>query len=363
MKVCVFAGGLGTTLVSRILPLSKALEEYGIESQVITPIAWNSIARGKLGNLLSASITYSLEKCIKAIVKTSDVVIIGRSSNLQAYLLTKALKRRNVKVIFDLDDALFLPVGSLFGVKVRPGSFYLEKIIKEADYVTTNGHYLLDYAKEFANYCCVIHDPIDTNLFHPKNKVWKDDKITIMWEGNASVNYENLTLLANPLKRIAKEYGKRVRFKIVSYLGDKRVKALFGPLERLMEIDYGSEQWLPMKEFAKLVYDTDIMVAPLLKNKWYQGKSALRVGIGMAMGVPVVASPVGEQKYVIKHGVNGLLARNEQEWYNYLKGLIEDENLRRSIGREGRKTAEKELSLEVNGKKLYEIIKSIMIEA
>jgi len=25
---------------------------------------------------------------------------------------------------------------------------------------------------------------------------------------------------------------------------------------------------------------------------------ALRVGVGMAMGIPVVASPVGEQKYV-----------------------------------------------------------------
>jgi len=77
------------------------------------------------------------------------------------------------------------------------------------------------------------------------------------------------------------------------------------------------------------------------------------------MGIPVVASPVGEQKYVIKHGVNGFLARNEEEWYNYLRILIEDDDLRRRMGREGRKTAEKELSLEVNGERLYEIIKDI----
>jgi glycosyltransferase involved in cell wall biosynthesis len=80
----------------------------------------------------------------------------------------------------------------------------------------------------------------------------------------------------------------------------------------------------------------------------------------MAMGIPVVASPVGEQKYVVKHGVNGFFAKNEEEWYNYLKMLIEDDDLRRRMGREARKTAEKELSLEVNGKKLYKIIKRIV---
>lgn len=51
--------------------------------------------------------------------------------------------------------------------------------------------------------------------------------------------------------------------------------------------------------------------------------------------------------------------RNEQEWYNYLKILIEDEKLRKKMGMEGRKTAEKELSLEVNGKNCIKIIKAV----
>ena len=359
MKVSVFAGGLRTTLTSRILPLAKALKEYGIESQVITPIAWNSIARGKLGNFLSATITYSLEKCVRAIAESADVVIIGRASNLQVYLLTKVLKRRNVKIIFDLDDALFLPVGSLFGVKVRPGSFYLEKILKDADYITVNGHYLLHYAKNFNHKISIIHDPIDTELFSPKKKEGDPDKIVIGWQGNARVHRENLAMLVKPLKEIAKECGN-VKFKIASYLGDSLIKEMFSPLEDLMEVDYGSERWLPIKSFAELIYDFDIMVAPLKGNIWYEGKSALRAGLGMAMGIPVVASPVGEQKYVIRHGINGFLAKSEDEWVKYLSILIEDDNLRNRMGEEGRKIAEKELSMEVNGKKLYEIIKSIV---
>jgi len=313
MKVRFFAGGLYTTLVARIKPLANFLSSFGVDCDVITPINFGRFAKGKIANIFSAILTYSARKCVEAI-NASDVVLIGRSSNLQAYLLMKALKRRNVRVIFDLDDALFLPVGSLLGIKIRPGSFYLERMLKEADYVTVSGHYLLHYVKRYNRNTSIINTPVDTNLFNPKFRSRNNDKVTITWEGNANVNLENLTMLVNPLRMIAKEYGRKVKFKIASYLGDQRVKKLFHPLEKYMEVDYGSERWLPMNRFARLIYDSDIMVSPLKKNPWFDGKSALRVGIAMAMGIPVVASPIGEQKYIVKHGVNGFFAYNEIEW-------------------------------------------------
>jgi glycosyltransferase involved in cell wall biosynthesis len=359
MKVSIFAGGLQTTLTSRILLLAKVLEERGIETEVITPIAWNSLARGKLGNILSVALTYHPKKYVKAIIESADIVIIARSSNLQAYLFAKMLKRRNVKVIFDLDDALFLPVGSLFGIKIRPGSFYLEKIIENADYVTVNGHFLLHYAENFNQKASIIHDPIDTEMFSPKKKVTDPGKVVIGWEGNARVHHRNLAMLVKPLKEIGKEYDN-VKFKIASSLGDPSIKEMFSPLESVMEVDYGSEHWIPMQIFAKLIYDFDISVSPLESTMWNEGKSALRVGTSMAMGIPVVASPVGGQKYVVKHGVNGFLARNEEEWCNYLRILIEDEELRKEMGFRGREIAEKELSAEVNGRKLYNIVSSLV---
>ena len=119
-----------------------------------------------------------------------------------------------------------------------------------------------------------------------------------------------------------------------------------------MEIDYGSDHWLSLRQFAKLLFDFDIMVAPLATNDWNQGKSALRVSAGMAIGIPVVASPVGEQKYVIEHGVNGFLAANELEWYSFLKVLIENDELRHEMGKHARETSENELSLNISGRKI-----------
>ena len=131
---------------------------------------------------------------------------------------------------------------------------------------------------------------------------------------------------------------------------------MFDELERVMDIDYGSNQWVPIEKLPELLSDFDIMVAPLQKTAWYEGKSALRAGLGMAMGIPVVASHVGEQKYVLRHGVNGFLAKNEGEWYTYLKLLIENASMRASIGLRGRETVKKELSLSVCGRNLLKIL-------
>jgi len=357
MKVNIFAGGLYTTFTARILPLAKALESFGVKCKVIPPIKWHSIVKGKLSNILSITLTHDPNEYVETLTVPPDIVIIGRSSTLQMYLLQKVLKSKGIKVLFDLDDALFLPTSKLFGVGIRPNSFCLEEIIRSADFVTVNGHALSKYVKLFNSNTALIHDPIDTDLFNPQFKKHYD-KVTIGWQGNPKAHYENLKSLIKPLEKIAQEYN--IKFKIASYLGDLRVRELFKQLEKFAEVDYGLSHWVPINKFAELLYEFDIMVAPLMKTPWYEGKSALKVGIGMALGIPVVASPVGEQKYVIKHGINGFLANNENEWYHYLKILIENEKLRKFIGKSGRKTAEKELSLRVCGKKLFETLGKLL---
>jgi glycosyltransferase involved in cell wall biosynthesis len=360
MRITIFAGGLYTTLSARTLPLAEFLQKrYNITAEIITPITWNFIAKGKIGNILSLTFTYRIEEYIKAVMKSSDIVMIRRTANTQTYIFQKILKERGVKVLFDIDDALFLPSSNIFGIKIRPGTFFLEKILRNSDYVLTNGHFLLHYVREFNKKSCIIHDPIDTELFSPEKKIKNTKKIVIGWQGSARSHRRNLAMLINPLKRIGKEY-RNIKFKIISYLGDENVKKMFNPLEKYIEIDYGAKNWVPLRSFAKIIYDFDILVAPLEDTPWNRGKSALRVGIGMALGIPVIASPVGEQKYVVRHGVNGFLARNEEEWYTYLKMLIEDEHLREKMGKEGRKIAEKELSLEVNGSRLYKVIERVL---
>jgi glycosyltransferase involved in cell wall biosynthesis len=340
----------------RILPLMKFLEDHGFNCKLVPEVNWRATAGNSVGNILSILITHSPTEYIKTLADCPDIVIVSKTSNPQMYMFEKLLKQKNIKFLFDITDATYLYSSCIFGIPMRPHSDNIERVMQNADSVTANGHYLQNYSLNYNKNSFIVHDPVDCLTFYPKLKE-RSSCITLGWEGNPTAHYENLTLLINPLERISDEF--KVKFKIVSYLGDQRIKKMFEKLTTHMEIDYGSMFWLSLADFAQALSEFDILLAPIQKTPWFEGKSALRVGIGMAMGIPVVASPVGEQKYVIRHGVNGFLAKDEDDWYKYLKLLIENRAIRASIGSNGRATAEKELSTPICGRKLAEILSQI----
>ena len=56
----------------------------------------------------------------------------------------------------------------------------------------------------------------------------------------------------------------------------------------------------------------------------------------MAVGIPVVASPVGVNVDLIHDSAGGFLAETIEEWKSYLELLIQDVGLRRELGYKGR---------------------------
>ena len=363
MNVYMLSDRRSGLLLARLIPLVKQLQIYESDMKINMLLTGSPKVGGICGRFLEALPYIDIKEVYKFFKNRDiDVLMISNLSSMPTWLITKLFKvlnNRNVKIILDLSDPIFLSrinIMNLFSIRT-PAFSHLEITIRDSNYVTTSSHFTLSYVKIFNDRAEVIHDPIDVEKINPWNKKLSD-KLVIGWEGAPQNHHPNLSMLRRPLMRLAKEYD--FKFKIASWAGDEIVKQMFKKLEDLIEVDDGSDNFLLFSEHVELCRDFDILVAPLQHTSWYEGKSALRVGIGMAMGIPIVASPVGEQKYVVKHGVNGFIARNEEEWYNYLRILIEDDNLRRRMGREGRKIAEKELSIEVNGRKLYDIISSLV---
>jgi len=96
---------------------------------------------------------------------------------------------------------------------------------------------------------------------------------------------------------------------------------------------------------------------PLADDEWAKGKCGLKVLQYMACGVPVVASPVGVNKEIIRDGENGFLAATDNEWLGKLSLLARDEELRRKLGQKGRETVENHFSLKRWSPKWYAYIK------
>ena len=72
----------------------------------------------------------------------------------------------------------------------------------------------------------------------------------------------------------------------------------------------------------------------------------------MSLKLPVVASPIGVNKEIIKDNFNGMLAKNDDDWYNKIKILIDKPSLYNKISTNGYKTAKENFDLNLY-KELY----------
>lgn len=101
----------------------------------------------------------------------------------------------------------------------------------------------------------------------------------------------------------------------------------------------------------------DVGIMPLDDTLWERGKCAYKLIQVMAAGKPVIASPVGANRQVVQHGVNGFLADTTDEWADALRKLADPE-LRRRMGEEARKTVAEGYSTAVIAPRLGSILKT-----
>jgi glycosyltransferase involved in cell wall biosynthesis len=91
---------------------------------------------------------------------------------------------------------------------------------------------------------------------------------------------------------------------------------------------------------AEEVRKFSVGIAPLEDTPFSRGKCAFKSIQYMACGVPVILTPVGANKEIIKHGENGFHAETEADWYRYLEYFYLNRAGIRLMGERNRKLAE-----------------------
>jgi len=99
---------------------------------------------------------------------------------------------------------------------------------------------------------------------------------------------------------------------------------------------------------------------PLSDNDWARGKCGFKILQYMGAGIPIICSPVGINKEIIKDGVNGFLADTLDDWYNKLSELIKNRYLRETFSKAGLSTVERKYSLKKIFPVFYETIKRVL---
>jgi len=123
----------------------------------------------------------------------------------------------------------------------------------------------------------------------------------------------------------------------------------------------GAFEFLPWSEEAEisLIKGMDIGLMPLPDTPWTRGKCGYKLIQYMACSLPVIASPVGVNRDIVEHGVNGFLATSEDEWRASLLALIRDPKLRLRMGEAGLKKVEKSYSLQTQGPRMAQLLRCI----
>jgi len=80
----------------------------------------------------------------------------------------------------------------------------------------------------------------------------------------------------------------------------------------------------------------------------------------MAIGIPFVATAYGTNYRIMENGIQGFLALTNEEWLESLIILVNDIELRRRMGIEGRKRVEQMFSIEANFQKYYSVFNTVL---
>jgi glycosyltransferase involved in cell wall biosynthesis len=258
----------------------------------------------------------------------------------------------NKNIIFDFDDAI--TIGRISSFRKFPLNLLEDKqqvfkVSKLAKKVIVGNEALKNDIVSFNSNVIVIPTPVDTTYYSlEKNRYEPKKRLNILWSGNKS-GHIYLKICSTALKELCKKYP--VDIMVLSDDFDNRLK------EILPEIEINFFPWSIENE-KKAFSCADIGIMPLYDTLWDRRKCAFKALMYMACGIPAVSSPVGVARNIICDGENGLFAETNNEWFNKLSLLVNDNNLRMKIGLAGRRSVEDNFSLSKWGPVWKEVLKN-----
>lgn len=317
------------------------LAEHGLETTFSPILAEEEYAvmyrPGGLGRKALMTARGALRR-LEEVGKASryDIVMVQREAiQLGSAAFEAAVSRSSAKLVFDFDDAIWLPDASpanrKFAWLKRPGK--VPKIISYADVVFAGNAYLADYARRFNANVRVIPTTIDTDSYLKPPSSKDASRVCVGWTGSVTT-VKHLERALPVLHQVRERYGERVYFKVI---GD--------PAYRNEELGIQGIEWRADTEVEDLS-ELDVGIMPLPDDAWSRGKCGLKGLQYMALEIPTIMSPVGVNAEIIVDGENGYLASDTGEWVDKIGRLIDSAELRRRLGAAARQTVVERYSVE-----------------
>lgn len=262
--------------------------------------------------------------------KVYDMIVLGATC---AYASPEDAGRsirelgQMVPVVYDGDDNYFVDNPNPERTLSEWDMEIVRAGMRAATAVTTTTGHLADVYREINPRVYVLPNCVSSKVWNSKYRAERAiPGLRIGWFGGDS-HAGDLKLVEEALVEVASRY-EQVMVVIAGYITDSLAARL---KERLRYF-----QWIDSVERVPLVVSQmDIGLCPLADGEFNRCRSGLKWYEYSAMGIPVVASPVGPYKE-INPFVNGLVARDTDEWIRNISLLVSNRDIRQSLGRAAR---------------------------
>lgn len=263
----------------------------------------------------------------------ADVAFVYREAALLGPAWIERRLAAREPLVFDFDDAIYLRDASAANARwraLKPAG-KAEELCRLATHVTVGSAFLAEFARAHARAVTVVPSTIDTALY-PLRPRPSNPRPVVGWTGSHTT-WPHLLTVQPALLRLRREIDFELR---VVGAGAVSVPGL----------DVRSVEWRAETE-ADDLRPMDVGLMPLPDDEWSRGKCGMKALQYMALGIPPVVSPVGANREIVRDGVDGFHARDQDEWVERTLRLLRDEPLRQEMGARARDHVEEGYSAAV----------------
>nr|WP_183182173.1 glycosyltransferase family 4 protein [Azospirillum sp. OGB3] len=333
-------GRLGASSRLRFLAYLPALRDAGLqvaEAPLLDDDYLRRLYGGEPADRARIAAAYARRLAVLRGVRRHDVVWLEKEAlPWLPFKAEAAAGLGRIPYVMDIDDAWFeryaghrlAPVRALLGGKFAT-------LARNARIVLAGNPYLADWARGAG---CrdvrLLPTVVEPERYPLLPFPGEAGLTTVGWIGSPSTA-RYLGMVGGALARL----GPALRLRVI------------GASDLVLPVPADCVPWREDSETSELGR-FDIGIMPLPDSPWERGKCGYKLIQYMAAGRPVVASPVGVNTILVRHGVNGFLADGEDAWADALGRLAADPDLRTRMGAAGRRLVEERYALSVTAPQL-----------
>ncbi|MBU1077448.1 MAG: hypothetical protein KKH98_09160 [Spirochaetes bacterium] len=267
-----------------------------------------------------------------------NIVIFQKAFSSKYLQIALELKEKNTKIIFDI-NVNYIDFDKTFVTGKQKKD--IKEMLKISDFVITPTKYLADVYRKFHHQVYVIEEMIDDRFFSVKKKHKNNKSVNLLYCGYA-IKAQDLNLIKDVLKKIYSQY--------------KTGLILICDKDPCLDIIPYTFVKYNINKLHKLFLLGDIKISPRdLTRKYNLGHAFTKIGYPMAVGLPVVASPVFSYKES-----PAILCNTIKEWKNSLEQLILNERIRNDLAYKGINYVRNNYTERVITRKYIQLFKKVL---